>query len=440
MPRRRTFSPFESRGRLAIGAILATIAVVSIVTVVLSIRATQRAQHKASVVQVASRQQTLAQRYVNGVLLAAEGRHSDPVRTGKLLAKSADALLSGGVAPAVPGDDDESQLGAAQGSTVRKQLVQERRLVDDLTRTGNAMLAGHPTRGLPARAGEDQLPQHSVQRLRVLAALTSNVSLNAAGSIATAADDSVNDLIGTEMLLGGAGLLISLTLALALVGVTRRQTARFRSLVASSTDLVLVFGGGGCRYASDSVSQMLGCEPGRLLGEGFFGFVSDDDEGIVRDTCAKGDPGELVFRVRDRFGEWRHLEARVTDMRNRPLGAQRRTQRQGRDRADRARGGTDPPGVPRRPHRVAEPRSFPGPAGPGIGTIPTVERQARGLAARPRWLQAGERQPRARRGRPPPPGGCRAARRGASRRATPSPASAAMSSPSCSRAPPRPRP
>ncbi len=315
MPRRRTFSPFESRGRLAIGAILATIAVVSIVTVVLSIRATQRAQHKASVVQVASRQQTLAQRYVNGVLLAAEGRHSDPVRTGKLLAKSADALLSGGVAPAVPGDDDESQLGAAQGSTVRKQLVQERRLVDDLTRTGNAMLAGHPTRGLPARAGEDQLPQHSVQRLRVLAALTSNVSLNAAGSIATAADDSVNDLIGTEMLLGGAGLLISLTLALALVGVTRRQTARFRSLVASSTDLVLVFGGGGCRYASDSVSQMLGCEPGRLLGEGFFGFVSDDDAGIVRDTCAKGDPGELVFRVRDRFGEWRHLEARVTDMR-----------------------------------------------------------------------------------------------------------------------------
>ena len=97
MPRRRTFSPFESRGRLAIGAILATIAVVSIVTVVLSIRATQRAQHKASVVQVASRQQTLAQRYVTGVLLAAEGRHSDPVRTGKLLAKSAYALLSGGV-------------------------------------------------------------------------------------------------------------------------------------------------------------------------------------------------------------------------------------------------------------------------------------------------------------------------------------------------------
>jgi len=314
MPARHSFSPFESRGRLAIGAILATIAVVSIVTVFISIRATQRAQHKASVVQVAARQQTLAQRYVNGVLLTLDGRSADPVQTGKLLAKSADALLDGGVAPAVPGDDDERELGAAQGSTVRRQLMQERRLVDDLLATGNAMLAGRSVVSAPS-AGEARLPGHPVQRLRVLAGLTSNVSLNASRSIATAADDSVNDLISTEVLLGAAGLLVSLGLAFALLGVTRRQTARFRGLVASSTDLVLVFGDGGCRYASQSVSEMLGCDHLRLLGNGFFHFVSDEDEGIVRETSAKGDPAEVVFRVRNRFGEWRHLEARVTDLR-----------------------------------------------------------------------------------------------------------------------------
>jgi diguanylate cyclase (GGDEF)-like protein/PAS domain S-box-containing protein len=315
MPRRRSFSPFESRGRLAIGAIIATIAFVSVVTVFLSIRATQRAQHKASVVQVASRQQTLAQRYVNGVLLSLNGRQADPVQTGDLLAASADALLNGGVAPAVPGDDDERGLGPAEGGTIRHQLEQQRRLVADLTATGSAILAGRPVAGLPVTASEGRLPKHPIQRLRVLAALTSNVSLNAARSIATAADDSVSNLINTEVVLGAIGLLISLGLALALVAVTRRQTARFRGLVGSSTDLVLVFGQGGCRYASRSVSDSLGCEPGALLGEGFFGFVAEEDAGIVRETCAKGEPSEVIFRVRNRFDEWRHLEARVTDLR-----------------------------------------------------------------------------------------------------------------------------
>jgi diguanylate cyclase (GGDEF)-like protein/PAS domain S-box-containing protein len=314
MPR-RAFSPFESRGRLAIGAILATIAFVSIVTVVLSIRATQRSQHKASVVQVAARQQMLAERYVNDVLLALHGRASDPAKTGQLLAASASALVNGGEAPAVPGNDDERRLSAADGSTVRRQLMQEQRIVDDLTTTGAAILAGRPVAGLSVSAGEHRLPGNPIQRLRVLAGLTSNVSLNAARSIATATDDRVNQLISTEVILGGAGLLISLGLALALVAVTHRQTARFRGLVASSTDLVLVFGEGGCRYSSSSVSEMLGREPAGLLGEGFFEFVAKGDVGIVRETCARGDLGELVFRVRNKFGEWRHLEARVTDLR-----------------------------------------------------------------------------------------------------------------------------
>jgi PAS domain S-box/diguanylate cyclase (GGDEF) domain len=314
--RRRTFTPFESRGRLAIGAILATIAFVSIVIVGLSIRATQRSQHKGSVVEVAARQRTLAERYVDGVLLALAGRRADPVHTGQLLTESTSALLNGGIAPAVPGDDDATKLTAAQGTTVRGQLTQEKRLVADLTSTGGAMLAGQPVDQLPATAGEHLGPKDPVERLRVLAAVTSNVSLNAARTIATSADDNVNGLITTEEVLGGAGLLISLGLALALISVTRRQTAHFRSLVTSSTDLVLVFGESGCRYASRSVTEMLGREPSELMGAGFFKLVDPREAGILRETCARGDPAEIVFKVRNKFGEWRHLDAHVTDLRS----------------------------------------------------------------------------------------------------------------------------
>jgi diguanylate cyclase (GGDEF)-like protein/PAS domain S-box-containing protein len=313
---RPTFTPFESRGRLAIGAILATIAFVSVVTVGLSIRATQRSQHKASVVEAAARQRMLAERYVNDVLLVTAGHQADPVYTGQLLRKSALALLYGGTAPAVPGDDDETKLAAEESPTARGQLKQEIRLVSDLTATGGAVLAGRPTSQLPTTAREHLPTMGSVGRLRTLAALTSNVSLNAARTIATNADENVNSLITREKILGGAGLLISLGLALALIAVTRRQTAHFRSLISSSTDLVLVFGGAGCRYASRSVTKILGREASELLGDGFFSVVDPLDARILRETCARGEPAEIVFKVRNRFGDWRHLEAHVTDLRS----------------------------------------------------------------------------------------------------------------------------
>ena len=88
-----------------------------------------------------------------------------------------------------------------------------------------------------------------------------------------ATDSGVASLITTQVVLGFLGLLVSLGLAWALVVATRRQTAHFRSLVTSSTDLVLVFGAGGCRYASGSVTTMLGCPDQDLLGEGFLKFV-----------------------------------------------------------------------------------------------------------------------------------------------------------------------
>ena len=100
MPRPRSFKPFVARGRRTIAAILLTFALFSTVSVTLSIWSTKRSQHRATVVEVAARQRTLAERYVKDILLARAGSQTDPGYTGGLLVRSADALLDGGTAPA----------------------------------------------------------------------------------------------------------------------------------------------------------------------------------------------------------------------------------------------------------------------------------------------------------------------------------------------------
>ena len=315
MPKRPEFGPFVSRGRRAIAAILVTFAVFSALTLTLSIWTTKGSQHRATVIEVAARQRTLAERYVKEVLLARTGAQVDPNNTASILARSADALLVGGTAPSVYGDDDETKLTAASGGIIRDQLKQERRLVADLTATGSALLANRSVIGVPLTAHEHLSITNPVGRLRVLAALTSNVSLNAARTIASADDHNVNHLIVVQAVLGALGLLTSLLLGWALIVATRRQTAHFRSLVTSSTDLVLVLGADGCRYVSQSVSTMVGRAEAEMLGHGFEAFVHSNDGAAVREASAHGRPREIVFRLRNQSGEWRHLEAHVTDLR-----------------------------------------------------------------------------------------------------------------------------
>jgi hypothetical protein len=62
--RRQAFRPFATRGRRTIAGILATFALFSTLTVTVSIWATSGSQHRASVLEVAARQRTLAERYV----------------------------------------------------------------------------------------------------------------------------------------------------------------------------------------------------------------------------------------------------------------------------------------------------------------------------------------------------------------------------------------
>jgi diguanylate cyclase (GGDEF)-like protein/PAS domain S-box-containing protein len=315
MPGRKDFRPFATRGRRPILAILLTFAVFSTLSVVSSISATKRSQNRATVVEVAARQRTLAERYVKEVLLARTGALVDPHYTASILAQSADALLHGGTAPPVYGDDDETKLSPAQGGALRAQLKQERRLVVDLTATGNAILAHGSVARVKLTAHERLDVKDPILRLRVLAALTSNVSLNAVRTLAGSTDRNVNRLIVLQAVLGAAGLLASLLLGWALMLATKRQTAHFRSLVTSSTDLVLVLGADGCRYVSRSVMQMVDRSENELLGRGFETFVHSDDLAAVESASAHGGPPEIVFRVVNAAGEWRHLEAHVTDLR-----------------------------------------------------------------------------------------------------------------------------
>ncbi len=311
----REFQPFASSGRRTVIAIFVTFGLFSAISLSLSISATSRSQNRATVVEVAARQRTLAERYVKEVLLVRAGRQANPATTASLLSASARALLNGGVAPAVPGDDDDTPVGAASGTVVRNQLLEEERLVRDLSSFGAALLAHRPLGSLRAVGGEHLTTHDPLQRLRLLGALTSVVALNVSRSIAAQTDGNINQLLDMQIVLGVVGLLVSLLLAWGLMVITRRQTAHFRSLVTGSTDLVLLLGANGCRYASRSLSTMVGRPERELLGKGFEQFVHEDDRGPLAQARATGKPRSMPLRLRNTAGEWRELEAHVTDLR-----------------------------------------------------------------------------------------------------------------------------
>jgi diguanylate cyclase (GGDEF)-like protein/PAS domain S-box-containing protein len=313
---RRTFRPFAKGGARSIIAILATFALMFGLSIALSIIATTHSRGRGVVIEVAARQRTLAERYVESILLVRSGHRSDPAVLGSALKESAQALLDGGTVPSVAGDDDETSVPAASGSVLRGQLAQAQRLVTDLTRVGAAVLAGRPTSAIHLGAGEAVDGNDPIDRLRVIAALTSNVSLNAARTITRADDHNVSNLVTMQAALGVGGLLVSLLLASGLIVTMRRRSAHFKSLVQSSTDLVTVLGAGGCRYAGRSLTALLGRPEHELLEGGFLRHVHEDDRAAVEALQRTGKPEQLTFRMRTAGGEWRHLEAGITDLRH----------------------------------------------------------------------------------------------------------------------------
>lgn len=310
------FRPFSAGGRKTVVGIFLTFALISMLSVALSISATKRSQNQATVVEVAGRQRTLAELFVNEVLLVRAGEKADPALTASLLADSAHALLDGGTAPAVNGDDDAAKVAPASGAVLRHQLEEEGRLVNDLSAFGSALLAHRPLDKVPVTGGERVQNLNPLQRLRTLGALTSVVALNTSRTIAMQAEAKINNLILMQVALGLGGLLASLLLAWALAAAIRRQSAHFRSLVTSSSELVLVLGEEGCRYASLSLAKMVGRSESELLGDGFAQFVHEEDRPAVEEAKRTGKPSSMMLRMRNASHEWRHLEAHLNDLRH----------------------------------------------------------------------------------------------------------------------------
>ena len=156
-----------------------------------------------------------------------------------------------------------------------------------------------------------------VERLRVLAALTSNVvAQRGAHDRRARRPQHRRPDHHPGRCSASRGLLASLLLAFALIVATRRQTAHFRSLVT-----LLHRPRAGLRRGRLPLrepTRFSGCSASEreLLGDGVADFVHPDDRALLEAAAAHGEPAEIVFRMRNRFGEWRHLEAHVTDLRD----------------------------------------------------------------------------------------------------------------------------
>jgi len=279
----------------------------------LSITATRRAENNAQLIEVAARQRMLVNRYLAEVLLVRAHAAASPSVTAQLLTSTASVLLDGGTVHEVLGDDDEQTIAAAGDPLTRRQLEQERRLVVDLVSCGRQLIATSRCDVEPS-GGERLTASDPLERLREIAALASNVGLDATTTLTADSDANVLGLIRLQVELGGLALLSALSMGALIVVATRRQAAHFRSLVQSSDDLVLVLDAAGRPlYVSPSVSRLVGETEHELLAGRLTAHIHPDDRPLLH----TGPQARTRVHVRcaDASGAWRHLEASVTDLR-----------------------------------------------------------------------------------------------------------------------------
>ncbi len=148
--RSRAFRPFAPRARRTIVAIFLTFALVSTASAAISIWATGRSKNRATVIEVAARQRTLAERYVAELLLAPERRYRRS-ETHRLAAR---------------------RRVRARCSTGARPRGRRRRRRDD-DRGGDRSRAAGPARaGAAARRGSHRLGQRLSERPPGLSAFT----------------------------------------------------------------------------------------------------------------------------------------------------------------------------------------------------------------------------------------------------------------------------
>ncbi|MGH9443491.1 MAG: PAS domain S-box protein [Thermoanaerobaculia bacterium] len=100
----------------------------------------------------------------------------------------------------------------------------------------------------------------------------------------------------------------------------QKSQERFRSLIESSKDLILILDpSAAIRYASPSLERAIGYRPEEVIGKSAFPFVHPDDlprvQNRLREILAQETPTvPFAFRVRHRNGSWPTLEAVGTNL------------------------------------------------------------------------------------------------------------------------------
>jgi PAS domain S-box-containing protein len=278
-------------------------------------RATSQERGSALVVNIAARQRALVERYTKDVLLVVDGFRADPEESAAALHQTADALLDGGSVLAPQGDDYLVRIPAARDWKVRRKLDQDRRLIDELTRTGDRLLEG-------GRADPEYAA--GVTRLRVLSAQLSSVSNDAVGEITKHTEASLSRLVRIEIALGLLGALAALAMGLLLRRAGAEQAAQFRSLVNNSSDLITVLAPDGTIvYQSPSVQRMLGRRAADLVGTALGDLVHPDDQDHVIGSLTKlveapGATANFGCRLQHEDGSWRQVESICTNLADDP--------------------------------------------------------------------------------------------------------------------------
>ncbi len=147
-----------------------------------------------------------------------------------------------------------------------------------------------------------------------------------AGVAAVGYDFYVHGRLGTTTVALGLTAVLAVTVRESLETLRVRRfagqlavhEAHFRSLVAGSTDVIMVLQADlSVRWQSPAAARQLGLSDQEVLGRPFTDLVHADDQDRVRDSF--GEPGRLVpARVCDGSGAWRPAEFTVSDLRDSP--------------------------------------------------------------------------------------------------------------------------
>jgi PAS domain S-box-containing protein len=188
-----------------------------------------------------------------------------------------------------------------------------------------------------------------------------------------------------------------------------RRERYFGALIANSSDLTTVVDAlGRVAFEAPAVRLRLGFAPDQQVGRALVDMIHPEDRpAFTQAMAALAQTPEAHPAPGVPPREERRLLALAGGGGRQPPGGRGR----GRHRAQRPRripppghgGGTAPPRVPGPPDRPAQPRPVPGPPGPGPGPRAPQRRRPPGRALPgPGPLQAGQRLPGPRRGRPAP--------------------------------------